>query len=122
MIKKEPKNIARKRRHKRVRRKVMGTAERPRLNVYRSLRHIYAQIVDDINSHTLVSASSLDKEIKEGITTGGNWEAAQKVGELLARRAMEKNIDKVIFDRGGYHYHGRVKALAEEVRQAGIEF
>jgi len=122
MINKEPKKYTRKRRHQRVRRKIAGTAECPRLNVYRSLQHIYAQIIDDDEGNTLVSASSLDKEVKEEIAHGGNQEAAQKVGEVLGRRAKAQSIERVVFDRGGYPYHGRIKALAEAVRQEGIEF
>lgn len=122
MFKKEPKNVTRKRRHKRIRRNISGTSERPRLNVYRSLQNIYAQIIDDNNGYTLISASSLDPEIKEKLNGGSNREAAALVGELIARRAKANNIDRVVFDRGGYLYHGRVKALAEAVRNEGIEF
>ena len=122
MFKKEPKNVTRKRRHKRIRRNISGTSERPRLNVYRSLQNIYAQIIDDNNGYTLISASSLDPEIKEKLNGGNNREAAALVGELIARRAKANNIDRVVFDRGGYLYHGRVKALAEAVRNEGIEF
>lgn len=93
-----------------------------RLSVYRSLKHIYAQIIDDIKGYTLVSASSLDKEFKENGSYKGNIETAKKVGKLLAERALEKNIKKVVFDRGGYLYHGRIKALAEAAREAGLEF
>lgn len=115
----------RERRHKRVRKRVFGTPERPRLNVFRSVKHIYAQIIDDTQGHTLVSASSLDKEIKalrDGKNHGGDIEAARLVGELIGRRALEKGITKVVFDRGGYKYHGRVKALADAARSAGLEF
>lgn len=122
MIKKEPKNYTRKRRHKRVRQKIEGTAECPRLNVYRSLQHIYAQIIDDDEGNTLVSASSLDPEVKKEIARGSNQEAAQKVGEIIGKRAKDQSIERVVFDRGGYPYHGRIKALAEAVRQEGIEF
>lgn len=119
MITKLDKNKVRKKRHARVRTKINGTAERPRLNVYRSNKNIYAQIIDDVAGHTLVSASTLEKEF-EG--TGNNKEAAAKVGELLAKRAVEKNITSVVFDRGGYLYHGRVKALAEAARENGLQF
>lgn len=120
MITKPNKNLARKKRHAHVRRAVTGTAERPRLNVFRSSKHIYAQLIDDVASVTLVSASSLDKELN--LENGGNVEAAQKVGELVAKRAVEKGHSTVVFDRGGYLYHGRVKELAEAARQAGLKF
>ena len=106
-------------RHKRVRAKISGTPERPRLNVFRSETNIYAQIIDDVNGVTLVSANTLEKEF-EGAT--GNCEAAKKVGTVLAERAKAKGIEKVVFDRGGYVYHGRVAALAEGAREAGLEF
>lgn len=112
----------RKRRHIRVRRKVFGTPERPRFNVFRSNKHIYAQIIDDTKGNTLVSASSLDKELKGNLKTGGNIDASRMVGGLIARRAIEKGIKKVVFDRGGYLYHGRVKAVAEAAREGGLEF
>jgi large subunit ribosomal protein L18 len=120
MITKLDKNAVRKKRHARVRTKVFGTAERPRLNVYRSNKHIYAQVIDDVKAVTLVSASTLDKELN--LESTGNVEAAQKVGELVAKRALEKGIKTVVFDRGGYLYHGRVKALADAAREAGLEF
>ena len=120
MIKKESTNVARKRRHVRVRNKVVGTAQRPRLNVFRSNSNIFAQIIDDEKGITLVSASSIDKELK--LENGGNKEAAQKVGKLIAKRAKEAKISKVVFDRGGYLYHGRVEALAEAARENGLEF
>lgn len=122
MINKESKNVSRVRKHVRVRKKIKGTSERPRLNVYRSLSNIYAQIIDDISGNTLVSASSLDREIKEAVGYGGNKKAAAEVGKLVAKRAAEKGITKVVFDRGGYLYHGRVKELAEAARQTGLEF
>jgi len=109
------------RRHKRVRKKVFGTPERPRLVVFRSLNHIYAQIIDDTIGHTLVSASSLDPAFPKD-KRGGNVEGAKIVGELIGKRAVERGITKVVFDRGGYKYHGRVKALAEGAREAGLEF
>ena len=112
----------RKLRHTRVRKKVRGTSERPRLNVYRSLNHMYAQIIDDLAGSTLVAASSNDKEIKGKMKTGSNIEAAKLVGVMLAKKAEEKGVKKVVFDRGGYMYHGRVKALADAAREGGLEF
>lgn len=120
MITKADKNAVRKKRHARVRAKLEGTTARPRLNVYRSNQHIYAQVIDDANSVTLVSASTLDKELT--LDSNSNVEAAQKVGELVAKRAIEKGVKTVVFDRGGYLYHGRIKALAEAAREAGLEF
>lgn len=122
MITKEDRNEARKRRHLRVRKKLAGTSARPRLNVFRSNKHIYAQVIDDTLGTTLVSASTLDKEIRDSITNGGSVEAARKVGELVAKRALEKGLTAVVFDRGGYLYHGRVQALAEAAREAGLQF
>lgn len=122
MINKQSKNVSREKRHLRVRKKVSGTAERPRLNVYRSEMNIYAQVIDDLAGKTLVSASTLDKEIKESNPVGSNKEAAKAVGELVAKRALEKGIKTVVFDRGGYIYHGRVKELAEAARSAGLDF
>lgn len=119
MVNRPDSNKARIKRHKRVRAKVKGTPECPRLNVFRSLKHIYAQLVDDVNGVTLVSASTVEKGF-EGY--GGNVEAARKVGKLIAERAAEKNIEKVVFDRGGYIYHGRVKSLAEGAREGGLKF
>jgi large subunit ribosomal protein L18 len=113
---------ARKRRHKRVRKKVFGTPERPRLCVFRSLKHIYAQIIDDTIGHTLVAASTLDPAIREKIKGKTKTEQAREVGLLLAQKALAKGITKVAFDRGGYKYHGRVKALAEGARKGGLEF
>ena len=121
MIKKIDKNAARKVRHRRVRNKISGTAERPRLNVFRSLKHIYVQLIDDDMGHTLVSASSLDPEIKS-VSEKTKKEVAKMVGELAARRALEKGITKVVFDRGGYIYHGRVAEVAAGAREAGLEF
>ncbi len=111
-----------KRRHMRVRRKVWGTAERPRLCVFRSLNHIYAQVVDDDLGQTLVAASTLDQEIRSEVEGKGKTEVAQLVGKLVAERAVSKGIPKVAFDRGGYKYHGRVKALAEAAREVGLVF
>ncbi len=119
MVSKTDSNKARLRRHTRVRGKVSGTAERPRLNVYRSLNHIYAQIIDDVKGVTLVAASSVEKDFG---MNGGNKEAAKKVGELIAKRAADKGITEVVFDRGGYIYHGRVKELAEGAREGGLKF
>jgi len=119
---KRTKREARIRRHRRIRKKVFGTPERPRLSVYGSLKHMYAQIIDDMKGHTLVAASTLDKEIRGEIKHGGNVEAAKRVGQLIAKRAVEKGIKKVVFDRGGFRYHGRIKALADAAREAGLEF
>ncbi|MBN8436155.1 50S ribosomal protein L18 [Priestia aryabhattai] len=120
MITKQDKNKVRKKRHARVRAKLSGTATRPRLNVYRSNQHIYAQVIDDLNSVTIASASTLDKDLSlEGTS---NVEAATKVGELVAKRAVENGVKEVVFDRGGYLYHGRVKALADAAREAGLQF
>lgn len=120
MIKKVVRNDVRKARHARVRAKISGTTAIPRLNVFRSNSNIFAQIIDDEKAVTLVSASSIDKELK--LKNGSNAEAATKVGELLAKRAKEAKITNVTFDRGGYLYHGRVKALAEAARENGLEF
>ncbi|HZK42557.1 MAG TPA: 50S ribosomal protein L18 [Clostridia bacterium] len=122
MIKKEPRNKVRLRRHARVRRDIIGTAERPRLNVFRSTSHIYAQLIDDDSHHTLVAASTLETSVKEAHPHGGNLEAAKAVGKLIAERAAEKGISSVVFDRGGYLYHGRVAALAQAAREAGLVF
>lgn len=122
MITKGDKNKARLKRHLRVRKKIQGTAERPRLNVYRSSKHIYAQLIDDVAGVTLVSASTVDKEISGEFSNGGNVESARKVGELVAKRAAAKGHKNVVFDRGGYLYHGRVQALADAAREAGLEF
>ncbi len=119
MIKKADSNKARAKRHARVRAKISGTPECPRLNVFRSAKHIYAQLIDDVNGVTLASASSMDKEF-EGV--GGNTEAARKVGQMIAKRALDKEIKDVVFDRGGYLYHGRVKELAEGAREGGLNF
>ena len=118
----ESKTDGRDRRHKRIRKKVFGTPERLRLSVYRSLNHIYAQIIDDSKGNTLVAASSLDKEFKDEKSHKGNVKMAKLVGELIAKRALEKGIKKIVFDRSGYLYHGSVSALAEAVREAGLEF
>ena len=119
MVKKTDRKMERTRRHIRVRRKISGTAQRPRLCVYRSNSNIYAQIIDDVAGNTLVQASTLDKEIK---TKYANKAAAKEVGTLIAKRAAEKNIKSVVFDRGGYIYHGVVKELAEAAREGGLKF
>lgn len=113
---------ARKRRHLRVRKKAFGTPERPRLVVFRSLKHMYAQVINDIDGHTLVSASTLDPELKGQLEATGNQDAAREVGKLVAKRALEAGIEKVVFDRGGNLYHGRVAALAEGAREGGLHF
>lgn len=118
MVSKKDSNKARLKRRKRVRAKISGTAACPRLSVYRSLNHIYAQLIDDAAGVTLASAASVEKEFENG----GNKEAATKVGELLAKRAAEKGIEECVFDRGGYIYHGRVEALAQGARSAGLKF
>ena len=114
--------LARKRRHVRVRSKLNGTGAKPRLCVFRSLKYIYAQVVDDSIGHTLASASSLDPEIRDKIAAKTKTEGAELVGSVVAQRAMDKGIRQVAFDRGGYKYHGRVKALAEAARKSGLEF
>lgn len=114
--------LKKKKRHLRVRKRVVGTAERPRLVVFRSLKHIYAQIVDDEKGCTLVSASTTEPEWKQEDKNKGNASAASGIGKLIAKRALDKGIKKVVFDRGGYIYHGRVKALAEGARQGGLDF
>lgn len=118
MIKKTDRNLERTRRHKRIRKKISGTYARPRLSVYRSNSQIYAQIIDDVKGETLVSASSLDLKL----ASGANIEAAKQVGTEIAKRAKEKEITSVVFDRGGYIYHGRIEALANAAREAGLEF
>lgn len=113
---------ARIRRHRRVRAKISGTQVRPRLNVYRSLGHIYAQVIDDTVGHTLVSASTVDRELRAQVEGKDKTEAAKLVGELVAKRAQEVGVKQVVFDRGGFKYHGRIKALADAAREAGLEF
>lgn len=108
--------------HRRVRRRVSGTEIRPRLSVFRSLKHIYAQVIDDRDGRTLASASTRDKQVRQQVTYGGNVAAAKAVGQALGERAKQAGVSKVAFDRGGYKYHGRVKALAEAARKAGLEF
>lgn len=114
--------LARERRHTRSRAKISGTMTRPRLCVFRSLRHIYAQVIDDHAGHTLASASTLDPEMRDKVTGKKKTESAALIGSLLAQRALSKGISRVVFDRGGYKYHGRVKALAEAARKGGLEF
>ena len=120
MINKESKNVTRQKRHLRIRQTVVGTAAKPRLNVFRSNKQIYAQVIDDEKGVTLCSASSLDKELN--LKNGSNVAAATEVGTLIAKRALALKIESVVFDRGGYIYHGRVKALAEAARAAGLKF
>lgn len=121
MIKKTSRNDLRKVKHTRLRKKVVGTPERPRLCMYRSLNHIYAQVIDDISGHTLVSASTLEPELKD-LASRTNIEAAKKVGSIIGKRALDKGISQVVFDRGGYQYHGRVAALADAARESGLKF
>jgi large subunit ribosomal protein L18 len=118
MITQTQRNVVRKRVHARIRQKMNGTAERPRLNIYRSLNHIYAQMIDDAAGVTIVAASTKGAKIK----IGGNIAAAKEIGKLVAEKAQEKGIKKVVFDRGGYLYHGRIKALADAAREAGLDF
>ena len=119
---KDRKKLARSKRKKRVRSRVVGTSERPRLNVFRSLKHIYAQAIEDTTGKTLATASTLNSELKGSVRCPGNVEAAKKVGELIAKKCLEKGIQKVVFDRSGYLYHGRIKALAEAARSSGLIF
>ena len=121
MFTKVEKNATRQRVHDRIRKKLLGTSERPRLNVYRSLNHIYVQVVDDLKGQTLVSASTAEGK-KGDRRTGGNVAAAKAIGKTIAERAKAKGIDKVVFDRGGYLYHGRIKALADAAREGGLKF
>jgi large subunit ribosomal protein L18 len=113
---------SKERRHRRVRAKVSGSPERPRLAVFRSNEHIYAQVIDDTKHHTIVAASTVEPELKADLSSGANCEASAQVGKLIAQRAQEKGITKVVFDRGGNLYHGRIKALAEAAREAGLDF
>ena len=122
LLRKGSKNDARQKRHLRLRKNLSGTAEKPRLNVFRSLNHIYAQIIDDKSGITLVAASTMDKDVRGSVEYGGNVEAAKSVGANIAKKALEKGIKQVVFDRGGYIYHGRVSALAAAAREAGLEF
>lgn len=122
MIKVRSRNEMRIHRHRRLRKRVAGTPERPRLSVFRSLKHIYAQVIDDESGTTLVSASTLDKSLADTIKGGGDQDAAKSVGKLIAERALGKGIDSVVFDRGGHIFQGRVKALADAAREAGLKF
>ncbi len=119
---KRTKEEARKRRKMRVRKKVFGTPERPRLAVFGSLNHIYAQVINDMEGRTIAAASTIEKDIRGKTGHGGNIEAAKEIGQLIAKRALEKGVKKVVFDRGGFRYHGRIKALADAAREGGLEF
>lgn len=114
--------VGRERRQNRIRKKVNGSPERPRLNVFRSTTNIYAQVIDDSKGITITAASTLDKDIKEGLKSRGNIEAAKKVGAAVAKKALDKGVKDVVFDRGGYIFHGRIKALADAAREAGLNF
>lgn len=122
MIKKPDRSKARKDKHDRIRRKISGTSGKPRLNVYKSSKHIYAQVIDDTSGTTLVSASTLDGALKGQLKSTGDCEAAKEVGKLIGKRAVEKGIKLVVFDRGGYKYHGKVRELADAARAEGLEF
>jgi large subunit ribosomal protein L18 len=122
VLKAKSRLISRKKRHRRVRTKISGTPQRPRLNVFRSSKHIYAQVIDDQSGNTLVAASSLDPQLRPDLPRGSNRDAARNVGKLLGQRAVDQGIKDVVFDRGGYLYHGRVKELAEGAREAGLNF
>ncbi|WP_026511458.1 MULTISPECIES: 50S ribosomal protein L18 [unclassified Butyrivibrio] len=122
MVSKESRQKSREKKHLRIRNRFSGTAERPRLAVFRSNNHMYAQVIDDVAGKTLVSASTLEKDIKSALKVTDNVEAAAYIGDVVAKRAMEKGIKAVVFDRGGYIYHGKVAALAEAARKAGLEF
>lgn len=122
MIKREDRNESRRRRHLRIRRTVRGETDRPRLSVFRSLAHIYVQVIDDQSQRTVAAASSLDPEIRTEAAKAKKAEAGRLVGRLIARRAKEQGVRRVVFDRGGYLYHGRVKALADGAREGGLEF
>ncbi len=120
MIKKVSRNTMRLKRHRRIRNKVSGTTQVPRFNVFRSNKNIFAQIIDDVTGKTIVSASTIEKSLK--VSNGGNKEAAKQIGKTIAERALKNGVESVVFDRGGYLYHGRVKALAEAAREAGLKF
>ena len=122
MVSKESRQEIRAKKHMKIRNRFSGTAERPRLAVFRSNNHVYAQVIDDVAGKTLVSASTLEKDIKAELKNTDDTDAATKVGEVVAKRALEKGIKTVVFDRGGYIYHGKVKALADAAREAGLEF
>ena len=121
-VRKLSREAHRQRIHRRIRKTLVGTIERPRLCIHRSAKHIRAQVIDDLSGKTIVSASSLDKEVRSEIKGGGNIAASKVVGKIIAERAKAKGVDKVVFDRGGYQYHGRVQALAESAREAGLNF
>lgn len=122
MIKKTVRSSVRKNKHQKIRNKISGTAQKPRLSVFRSNSNMYVQVIDDVAGHTLVSASTVEKEVKEKLEKTTNIEAATLIGEIVAKRAIGKGIQQVVFDRGGYIYHGKVKALADAAREAGLEF
>ena len=122
MVSKESRSKVRAKKHMRIRNRFSGSTERPRLAVFRSNNHVYAQVIDDVNGTTLVSASTLEKDIKAELKNTDDIEAATKIGDVVAKRALEKGIKAVVFDRGGYIYHGKVKALADAAREAGLEF
>ena len=122
MYKVNDRKANRKERHKRVRKKVKGTLERPRLAVFKSSKHIYAQLINDIKAYTIVSSSTLDPDFRQKMSSTGNIAAAKLVGQILAQKALDKGIEKAVFDRGGFIFHGRIKALAEAVREAGLKF
>ena len=122
MLRLVSRDTTRRRVHERIRQRVQGRTQAPRLNVFRSARHIYAQLVDDGRGHTLVAASSRDAEVRKTLKSGGNLAAAKTVGQILAQRAKEQGISRAVFDRGGYEYHGRVKALADAAREGGLKF
>jgi len=122
VIKREDRKRLRLMRHKRIRKRIYGTPEKPRLSVYRSEKHIYAQIIDDTKGRTLVTASTVEKPLRENLKKTWNIEAAKEVGKLVAERATEKGITEIVFDRGGYKYHGRIKALADAARESGLKF
>ncbi|MGB9795402.1 50S ribosomal protein L18 [Fervidobacterium gondwanense] len=122
MIKREDRKQLRLVRHRRIRKRISGTPERPRLSVYRSEKHIYAQIIDDVAGRTIVAASTVEKELREKLQKTWNVAAAKEVGKLIAERAIAKGVKEVVFDRGGFKYHGRIKALADAAREAGLKF
>ncbi|PNR97120.1 50S ribosomal protein L18 [Petrotoga sp. 9PWA.NaAc.5.4] len=122
MIKPIDKKRMRNKRHLRVRRRITGTSDKPRMTIFKSEKHIYAQIIDDTKGHTIVSASTVEKELKEKLTKTWDQNAAYEVGRLIAKRAKEKGINNIVFDRSGYKYHGKVKALAEAAREEGLKF
>ena len=122
MVNKKSRAVVRNDKHKRIRNNISGTAAKPRLAVFRSNNHMYAQIIDDTVGHTLTSASTLDKEVKNGLEKTNNVEAASKLGEVVAKKALDQGIKTVVFDRGGFIYAGKIKALADAAREAGLEF